>query len=101
MWIDIGTVVFKNADPNDIELLESATAAMRAALQKLTEVRAAKIFNQLTVADIQPMLNGERQCPNANIRVNLIRIVGNLALILNNSGAAEYHELVKVGIYIN
>ncbi|KAK2577271.1 hypothetical protein KPH14_003408 [Odynerus spinipes] len=94
IWCQIGTVVFKEANMNDIELLESATAAMRATLQKLTEVQA-KPFSKLTLSDIQPMLNGERQCSNANIRVNLIRILGNLALIIANDDNLNKHELMK------
>lgn len=82
---------------NDIELLESATAALRAILQKLTEVQA-NTFSKLTVADIQPMLNGERQCPNANIRVNLIRILGNLALIISNNDNLHKYDIMKVRI---
>ncbi|XP_076233884.1 HEAT repeat-containing protein 3 [Calliopsis andreniformis] len=94
MWMNLGKVVFKDADPNDIELLESATAAMRAALQILSEEKA-NIFNQLTLADIQPLLNGERQCPNANVRANLIRILGNFALLLMNNNTSEVEELIK------
>ena len=37
MWNNIGTVVFKDANPTDTELLESATAAMRAALERLSD----------------------------------------------------------------
>lgn len=66
---------------------------MRAALQKLAETRANN-FEKLTIDDIQPMLNGERQCPNPNVRANLIRVVGNLALILSSSD--QFSELVKV-----
>lgn len=100
MWVDIGTAVFKNANPNDIELLESATATMRAALQKLSEAKS-NIFNQLTLTDIEPMLNGERQCPNANVQTNLIRILGNLALILINNDTPEGYELIKhVSIFL-
>lgn len=95
MWLSIGTVVFKDAKPNDTELLESATAAMRAILQRLSEVKP-NIFNQLTLVDLQPMLNGERQCTNANIRANLIRILGNIALILRSNNTPEVNELVKV-----
>lgn len=95
MWLDIGIVVFKDANPNDTELLESATAAMRAILQRLSEVKP-NIFNQLTLVDLQPMLNGERQCTNANIRANLIRILGNIALILRSNNTPEANELVKV-----
>lgn len=92
----MGTVVFKDANPNDVELLESATAAMRAALERLSEAKA-NIFNQLTLTDIQPMLNGERQSANANVRANLIRILGNFALILMNNDTPEARELIKVG----
>lgn len=94
IWCQIGTVVFKEADVNDIELLESTTAALRATLQKLTEVQA-KTFSKLTPSDIQPMLNGERQCPNANVRVNLTRILGNLALIIANDDNSNKYELMK------
>ncbi|KZC11750.1 HEAT repeat-containing protein 3 [Dufourea novaeangliae] len=94
MWVNIGTVVFKDANPNDTELLESATAAMRAILQKLSEVKP-NVFNQLTLTDLQPMLNGERQCTNANVRANLLRILGNFALILINNNVPQTHELVK------
>ena len=93
MWVKIGIIVFRDCAPNDTELLESSTAAMRAALQKLAEVRSS-MFEQITESDIQPMLNGERQCANANIRANLIRILGNLALILVNS--VRNSQLVKV-----
>lgn len=95
MWIDIGTVVFKETSPDDIDLLESATAAMRAATQKLSE-GTVNVFERLTLADVQPMLNGERQCPNTNVRVNLIRILGNLALILMNNNTSGAHEIIKV-----
>ncbi|XP_012275668.1 HEAT repeat-containing protein 3 [Orussus abietinus] len=94
IWIEIGTTVFKVADPNDTELLESATSAMRAVLQKLTEIRANS-FSQMTLEDLQPMLNGERQCPNPSVRINLIRILGNLALLLVTVDNTESRELVK------
>lgn len=94
MWTEIGTIVFKDTSVNDIELLESATAAMRAAIQKLSEEKV-NIFNCLTLADVQPMLNRERQCLNANIQVNLIRILGNLALILRNNDTSEAREIIK------
>lgn len=95
----MGKVVFRDANPDDIELLESATAAMRAALQRLSEAKA-NVFNQLTLTNIQPMLNGERQCPNANVRANLIRILGNFALILINTDTPEAHELITVRFII-
>lgn len=97
--MEIGTVVFKDVTSNDIELLEAATAAMRAILQQLAEVRA-NVFKQLTVDDFQPMLNGIRQCSNASVRVNLIRMLCNLVQILMNNKNSENHEMIKVIIVI-
>lgn len=93
-WLEIGTAVFKDVASNDIELLEAATAAMRAILQQLAEVRA-NVFKQLTVDDFQPMLNGARQCSNASVRVNLIRMLCNLVQILMNNKNSEDHEKIK------
>ncbi|XP_012263420.2 HEAT repeat-containing protein 3 [Athalia rosae] len=95
MWVEIGKVVFKEANPNDIELLESATAAMRAALQKLVEIHA-DVFSQLKMIDVHVMLNGEQQCSNPNVRVNLVRILGNLALAFTSTDTANGRELVKL-----
>ncbi|XP_029043426.2 HEAT repeat-containing protein 3 [Osmia bicornis bicornis] len=94
MWNNIGTVVFKDANPTDTELLESATAAMRAALERLSDAEI-NVFNQLTLTDIQPMLNGERQCQDPNVRVNLLRILGNLALVLMKNNTSDASELIK------
>ncbi|XP_070162581.1 HEAT repeat-containing protein 3 [Polyergus mexicanus] len=93
-WLEIGTAVFKDVTSNDIELLEAATAAMRAILQQLAEVRA-NVFKQLIVDDVQPMLNGTRQCSNASVRVNLIRMLCNLIQILMNNKNSEDHEMIK------
>lgn len=94
LWSEIGKVVFTDADPNDIDLLESSTSAMRAALQKLAEIKA-NVFQKLNIVDLQPMCNGERQCSNANVRANLLRILGNLALILLNVQNPQSLELIK------
>ncbi|XP_050451278.1 HEAT repeat-containing protein 3 [Cataglyphis hispanica] len=93
-WLEIGTVIFKDVTSNDIELLEAATAAMRAILQQLAEVRA-NVFKQLTIDDVQPMLNGARQCSNVSVRVNLIRMLCNLVQILMNNKNSEDHEMIK------
>lgn len=98
-WLEIGTAVFKDVTSNDIELLEAATAAMRAILQQLAEVRA-NVFKQLTVDDVQPMLNGARQCSNVSVRVNLIRMLCNLVQILMNNKKSEDHEMIKVIIFM-
>lgn len=69
---------------------------MRAILEKLAALKANS-FPQLSVDDIQPMLNGEKQCTNPNVKVNLIRILGNLALIVINFITEQRNdELIKV-----
>ncbi|EZA61547.1 hypothetical protein DMN91_003785 [Ooceraea biroi] len=95
-WLDIGTIVFKERDknPDNIQLLEAASAAMRAILEQLATVRA-NIFKVLTVSDIQPMLYAEPQCSNASIRVNIIRMFCNLVQILLNHEIAENYEIIK------
>lgn len=99
LWNELGKVVFHDTNADSIELLESATSAMRAALEKLAEARV-DMFQQLKIDDVQPILNGERQCPNANVRANLIRIVGSLAMILVRKETIENVDLVKVMILI-
>lgn len=94
-WLEIGTIAFKDVTSTNIELLEAATAAMRAILQQLTEIRA-NVFKQLTIDDFQPMLNGVRQCSNASVRVNLIRMLCNLVQILMNNKNSKDHEIIKV-----
>ncbi|XP_067004032.2 HEAT repeat-containing protein 3 [Anabrus simplex] len=84
MWVSIGNLVFKQANPSDTELLEAATAAMRAALEKLAKVKS-DLFGQLQESDIQLLFNGEQQCSDANVRANLIRIVGTLGMIMATS----------------
>lgn len=93
-WLEIGTIAFKDVTSTNIELLEAATAAMRAILQQLTEIRA-NVFKQLTIDDFQPMLNGVRQCSNASVRVNLIRMLCNLVQILMNNKNSKDHEIIK------
>lgn len=99
-WLDIGAVVFnsQNDDSNDAELLEAATAAMRAILQQLMEARA-NVFKSLTVSDIRPMLNSKLQYSNASARVNVIRMLCNLAQILLNNDISQNYGIIKV-IYL-
>lgn len=96
MWIDIGTFVFKTADPSDTNLVESAAAALSAAIKKLSEPNV-KVFDRLTLNDIEFMINGERRCPNPRVRMHLIRILGSLASILrfNDNISPDHCELIK------
>ncbi|XP_017884636.1 HEAT repeat-containing protein 3 [Ceratina calcarata] len=96
MWIDIGTFVFKNADPTDKNLVESAAAALSAAIKKLAQPNI-KVFDRLTLNDIEFMIDGERRYPNPDVRLHLMRILGSLACILRfkDNIPPDHYEVIK------
>lgn len=102
-WMEIAAE-FKHVIKKDaykrVELAEASTAAMRAILQRLVEIRA-NVFGsyQLTCDVIQPMLNDVHQCVSTNVRVNMIRILCNLVQMLNNKDSKNY-ETIKVIIFV-
>ncbi|KAJ2947909.1 hypothetical protein O0L34_g9700 [Tuta absoluta] len=89
IWVDTGKLVFKQNSEN-MTLLESATAVMRAALDKIKfrengNTSGHRLFNELALSDIEIMLTGIRECQVPEIRSNLIRMIGILALLLVNT----------------
>ncbi|XP_075973198.1 HEAT repeat-containing protein 3 [Anticarsia gemmatalis] len=89
IWVDAGKLVFKQ-ESNNANLLESATAVMRAALDKIKfrengNTSDCSLFSDLALSDIEIMLNGVKECQVPEIRSNLIRMVGILALLLVNN----------------
>ncbi|XP_050346672.1 HEAT repeat-containing protein 3 [Nymphalis io] len=89
-WVEAGKLAFKQNSKN-LDLLEAATAAMRAALNKITNVNRVKIasesnlFSDLALSDIEIMLTGIKECQVPAIRANLFRMIGILALLLINN----------------
>ncbi|KPI94899.1 HEAT repeat-containing protein 3 [Papilio xuthus] len=88
IWIDVGKLVFKESSEN-LYILESATAVMRAALDKIKFRENGKsgecdLFRDLSLSDIEMMITGIRDCQVPEIRSNLIRMIGILALLLVN-----------------
>ncbi|RVE48529.1 hypothetical protein evm_006840 [Chilo suppressalis] len=89
IWIDAGKLTFKQNAEN-LNLLESATAVMRAALDKIKlkengNVNECNLFNNMALSDIEMMLTGIKECQSPEIRSNLIRMIGILALLLVNN----------------
>lgn len=89
IWLDTGKLVFKQDDEN-VNLTESATAVMRAALDKIKYRDNANsndysLFSDLALSDIEIMLVGIRECQVPEIRSNLTRMVGILASLLVNN----------------
>ncbi|KAM3967828.1 HEAT repeat-containing protein 3 isoform 1-T1 [Aphomia sociella] len=88
IWVDAGKLVFKQNSEN-LNLIESATAVMRASLDKI-KLRENKdsqcnLFSDMALSDIEIMLTGIRECQMPEIRSNLIRMIGILALLLVNN----------------
>lgn len=89
IWVDAGKLAFKQNTEN-LTLLESATAVMRAALDKIKfrqngSTNDNNLFNDLALTDIEIMITGIKECQVPEIRSNLIRMIGILALLLVNS----------------
>ncbi|KAH9637671.1 hypothetical protein HF086_009339 [Spodoptera exigua] len=89
IWVDTGKLAFKQDSENE-NLSESATAVMRAALDKIKfrdngNSSDCNLFSDLALSDIELMLTGIKECQVPEIRSNLIRMVGILALLLVNN----------------
>lgn len=90
---EIGADVFKE-EKNNEELIEAASAAMRAILERLVEVETDVLH--LTYKDIEPAVNGLSQCHNTNVRVNLIRILSDMIRIAIKGKEPEKYKMIKV-----
>ncbi|CAG9117502.1 unnamed protein product [Plutella xylostella] len=89
IWVEAGKLVFKQSAEN-LTLLESATAVMRAALDKIKfrengNTSNTNLFTDLGLTDLEMMLTGIKECQVPEIRSNLIRMIGILALLLVNN----------------
>ncbi|XP_045448424.1 HEAT repeat-containing protein 3 [Melitaea cinxia] len=88
IWVEAGKLVFKQSSEN-LELLESATAVMRTTLNRITSLNnitpsESSLFSDLAMSDIELMLMGIKNCEAPEIRSNLIRMIGVLALLFVN-----------------
>ncbi|XP_026319667.1 HEAT repeat-containing protein 3 isoform X2 [Hyposmocoma kahamanoa] len=105
IWVDAGKLVFKQSAEN-LTLLESATAVMRAALDKIKfrengNYSRLDLFKELALSDIEMMLTGIRECEVPEIRSNLIRMIGILALLLvNNLNEATSNVICAITEFI-
>ncbi|KAL0851138.1 hypothetical protein ABMA28_007003 [Loxostege sticticalis] len=89
IWVDAGKLVFQQNAEN-VNLLESATAVMRASLDKIKvkengDINGCNLFSDMALTDIEMMLTGIKECQVPEIRANLIRMIGILALLLVNN----------------
>ncbi|XP_043496613.1 HEAT repeat-containing protein 3 [Polistes fuscatus] len=100
IWCQIGKFVFGKGEnegfvlESNFELLDSAIAVMRACLQKLAKAET-KYFSNLTVDDVAVMFNYNELFLNTNIGVNVIRMIGHLALIIAQTDNQHKYDLLK------
>ncbi|XP_063238676.1 HEAT repeat-containing protein 3 [Bacillus rossius redtenbacheri] len=94
MWTSIASLIITHRDVDD-SVLEAASAALRAVLQRLGELGAASYFSQLAESDLTMLFERQQHCKDANVRANLIRSVGILGSILVSAQTPASHQLVK------
>ncbi|KAF0297664.1 HEAT repeat-containing protein 3 [Amphibalanus amphitrite] len=80
LWHQIGQLVFTDGNECSGEVLESAAAAMRAALQKLLDAGQPGP-SELSAADLQPMAARLAACKDAPARAGLLRGVALLGCL--------------------
>ncbi|XP_032670486.1 HEAT repeat-containing protein 3 [Odontomachus brunneus] len=95
-WLEVGKVVAECTKPDKLKLLDAAIFVMRAIIERLTCIQA-NVFIRFNKANLQLILNNEIQTRNAdeNIRVNMMRILGILALNLTRTENLEAYEIAK------
>ncbi|XP_026758786.1 HEAT repeat-containing protein 3 [Galleria mellonella] len=105
IWVDAGKLVFQQNSDN-FSLIESATAVMRAALDKIKlrengNTSECNLFGDMALSDIEVMLIGIRECQMPEIRSNLLRMIGMLALLfVNNLNETTTDVICKITEFI-
>ncbi|KAK7862039.1 hypothetical protein R5R35_002175 [Gryllus longicercus] len=92
MWLDMATFVVKNEEP-DPDVLEAASCAMRAALQKF----AQKTQSQSIDIQLQQIEFIFTAAPNPKpcVRANVVRTVGMLGMITLSQPLENNFEIIK------
>lgn len=81
VWLELGKQVFHQHQ--DTHVVEASTALMRAALEHLRQ--SPDLFNQMSENDLNLMLDGVRDCMEAEIRANWLRMLGILGCLLDET----------------
>lgn len=78
-WVNLGTMVFRNTCEDS--MLEAATGAMRAIMEKLSQDKCEKLA-KISLQDIKVILEAGVSCTIASVRGNLARMIGTLGCLL-------------------
>lgn len=78
-WVNLGTMVFRNTCEDS--MLEAATGAMRAIMEKLSQEKCEKLA-KISLQDIKVILEAGVSCTIASVRGNLARMIGTLGCLL-------------------
>ena len=70
----------------DEDLLDSATSAMRAVTYKLVETKSHSAFFALSHTDLEQMVQFGSSVTHANVRINMINIIGGIGLVAASKG---------------
>lgn len=92
VWLDVGQQVFQSSQ--DEEILEASTALMRAALDHLRT--NSELFTQMSVNDLEMILNGTQICTVPEIRANWLRMLGVLGCLLQEAQVKVIIEFIVV-----
>ncbi|KAK7082899.1 hypothetical protein SK128_002158 [Halocaridina rubra] len=90
-WVNLGNMVFKHQCSDHI--LEAATGAMRAIMEKLSQDTCEKL-SEITQQDLKIILEAGVGCAIPSVRANLTRMVGMLGCLLVSQNKEEslYNE---------
>lgn len=78
VWLDLGHQLFNGT--SDDKTVEAITALMRATLDHLKNDK--NLFQQMTIEDLQLILNGLKNCNNIEIRANWLKMLGLLGCLV-------------------
>ncbi|KAG8224668.1 hypothetical protein J437_LFUL005110, partial [Ladona fulva] len=93
-------IVFKEGTEN-ATIFEAASAAMRAAVERMKKVDPKGLASNVTASSLQMLFDAEKQCSDPSTRANLIRTVGCMGETLSHSTQGETNNLLgMIGNYL-
>lgn len=82
LWIELGKLTFMQTAEAESSSLEASTSAMRAVVQKLAESKCRQFADRIMLADLERLCDLGRKSDDANVRCNVVRMVGSLGCLL-------------------
>lgn len=86
-WVNLGSKIFQNSC-TESGLLEAATGAMRAIMDRLSQDKCEKLA-AITQEDLKVIFDAGVTCEIASVRANLARMVGTLGCLIITQNTQE------------